>query len=229
MGTATKPFIHRRGLLPFCSSEAASIADTNYDYVNLTASGSDEGLSHAVELYWLLENITFNPAGTIEEVATGNTAAFSESFSSLNPSPTNLSNYQVSGAIAGNVAYVSAQPPVEPIFRQCSSDRLLARASLEYTVTSPSVTQSCFSQFYIAYDSVAGWRLYYRITAGLTGAGSGFAIRNPAQFPATIPYASGTFSLFGLTLQWRAYFSSPFLTHTLTGPGITASSAAWSF
>jgi len=230
MSTATIPFLSRRGFLPFCASEA-NFSNSTYNSVALTEVSGDEGLAHAMSLWWNLENIEFTPSGT--QTLFPGVISFSKTFRAFTPNTTELTRFETRGAIAGNNGITSTSTPnVEPAFRQCPAQGafqtgMLASLNSTYTKTEPDdpTREACAVVFYIGYSSNR-WRLYYTFDFRVFSPGAeslGLFIFNP-NFSSGVPEATGTVSLFGLTLNWEGFGNfSP------SGFGLSASSTNWSF
>jgi len=227
MSTATKPFIRRGALLPFCADNSPlRPSPSNFDNVELDPDDEDEdeGFSRAMRLWWFLETYEITPTGTY--TLGGASVSFTKSFPAFYPNTTDLDSYLVSGAIAGGIAYSTAtQAPVEPIFRQCPG--ALARTSFIYDYEGTGAAEEFFSLLYVGYDG-GKWRLYYQFRARFGGVGGvpfNIVLSNPAIVIGS-PYETGTLSLFGIDLQWAAKLTGG---GTATGIGMSGTSVYWTF
>ncbi len=212
MSTATIPFLCRRGFLPFCPREA-TIPVSGYDYVSIT----DE---QAIQLFWMLEQVTFVPTGSVSPSG----YSFTKSFSSPGPNTTGLTNFNVDGAVvAGEFSTSASTPSVQPANKVCSDGELITTNAM---YSSGAYSERFSVSLYLAYSS--GWRLYYKFSFSF--ASFRYEILNPSGTPGAAGLAvfdtSGTLSLLGLTLSWSGYVE---LGYTASGVGLSASSVNWTF
>jgi hypothetical protein len=207
----TSPTFKYRGpdkRCPFPFNRDAAIAPgSSYKYVTLTETSGDEGLAEACRLWWLLQEVVFTPTGSSEYPQTPYppiTASFSEVHTVTNS--------------------------VEPIDRVASTDLEFLGGSGDSGGGSED-GWSYDATFRIAYVS-SEWRLYYRFAfSARTFAGEYFP-GDPYFFSVYISSSeddsngSGTFSLFGYTLNWHGagYMDGIGDVMPITGGGLTATS-----
>lgn len=213
MSTATIPFTHRNGFFPFCSGSTTlptnGVPGYNYDSVDFTASGGDEGFAQAFKFFWMLERLQFTPTGTTTIGA--DTASFTKVFSGPLPDTSNLLVFRLSGAyvgfsvvanngggLSGSVFTSTSQAFVEPVLRVCQSS-YCAAAQFLYDL---AADQTATYEFWIVYES-SKWRLYYRFNFGNSLA----SITNSANTGALV-ITTGTMTIDGLSLGWVANSSS---------------------
>jgi hypothetical protein len=204
----------KRCPFPF-NRDAATSPGGGYKYVTLTETSGDEGLAEACRLWWLLQEVVFTPTGSSEYPQTPYppiTASFSEVHTANNS--------------------------VEPVDRVASTDREFLGDSGNSGGGSED-GWSYYAFLRIAYVS-SEWRLYYQFSfSARTFVGEYF----PGE-PDPQPYffsvyissseddsaGSGTFSLFGYTLNWygAGYMDGIGEYMPITGGGITATSTFYS-
>ncbi len=227
MSSATIPFQLRRGLLPFCADDAVPPSGA-YDYVALTPTSGDAGFSQAIQLWWFIERLTFTPTGTCTRIGLGNTVTFTKTMSAPLPDTTDLGSFVVRGAVTGNVNVSSTSFVfTEPAYRICDTDVLgtgpamlyEAQTNYGYGTSAEFLTAS----FHLVFES-GEWRLYYKFSFYAFASGPGLTaellIGNPAL--ATGAGTTGTFTLFGLTLNWAARYDP---SAVVSGIGLTATDA----
>jgi hypothetical protein len=196
----------KRCPFPF-NRDAATSPGSGYKYVTLTETSGDEGLAEACRLWWLIQEVVFTPTGSSEYPQTPNppiTASFSEVHTATNS--------------------------VEPVDRVALTDSEFLGDSGDSGGGSED-GWSYYAFFSISYVS-SEWRLYYNF---------GFTARTfvGELFPGD-PYffsvgifsndyeytVSGTFSLFGYTLNWYGLgaMDGDSELKTVTGAGLSATS-----
>lgn len=204
----------KRCPFPF-NRDAATAPGSSYRYVTLNETSGDEGLAEACRLWWLLQEVDFTPTGSSEYPQTpypSITASFSEVHTVTNS--------------------------VEPVDRVASTGREFLGGSGDSGYGSED-GWGYFAFFRIAYVS-SEWRLYYNF--GFS-AGTFVAELFPGD-PDPQPYffnviiasndseyaVSGTFSLFGYTLNWYGLgaMDGEDEIKTVTGAGLTATSTFFS-
>jgi hypothetical protein len=232
MSTAATEFLSRKKFFPFCASQADPSGIpflAQYDSVVFHVTSGDAGLAEAMRFFWMIEQVTFTPTGTVTNTSSPfNSISFSKTYTAPLPATADLSNYLVSGSVLGlrrsdPTSSDTALASVEPVYRACS-DNLVHRFDMQYSVVSSiSTYERGFFDIVVAYTGI-DWRLYYRFyffDETIT-----LRIRNPA-FSSGGVVTSGTVSLGGLTLAWDG--ETPGGTYVASGYGLTASSVFWSF
>ena len=172
-------------------------------YVDLTASGGDEGLDEACRLWWLIESVTMTPAGTADAMDGGDSFTCTFSGSIASSAPSLVPNQRVQ-TVANSMTYGAND-----------GDNLF-----EYWVAYVSSKWRLYYFYTFTVGSDGGFGppryIYLRL-------------RNPGIFVS--PSSSGTFSLFGYTLSWESeaaavgFFTDPPPTPGISGVGLSASSS----
>lgn len=228
MSTATIPFSCRAGFIPFKRDTARPLKS----YVTLNSSGGDAGLYEAMRLYWMLESISFSPAGTVSSTVGSATRSFSEthSFPIATGSP---DVYACTGAIS----FGSGGTKAEPAFRTgnpTSEQQYImwnSRCRYEYGTIDKELSE--FVYLDVAYVS-GEWRLYYSFSFELwvEDIPEPRILLGKIDNDPTDPYIdSGSVSVLGYSLPWYARLSDSLLvgTGSFSGAGLTATSEFWSF
>lgn len=230
MSVSTTPLLHR-GFFPGATNQAATT--TGYDFVNLTSIDGDNGLREAYRIWWLTEQITFTPAGTVTIGAASR--SFTKAFRAPDSLDTGLSAIcTVSGSIVGNDISGGPVSPKEPAFR---SGRVLSGLFLPQLLEYEQVfvyggNDSESADTGILVLSVSGqWRMYYRLffrveTRDVSPPTGQLIIVNPSA--SAVPAVNtGTVSLFGYSLDWKSYTSGTGASSS--GAGLSAASVEWTF
>jgi hypothetical protein len=195
----------------------------------------DAGFAKAMQLYWFLERVSFVPVGTATFL--GDTRSFTRTFSAPSPDLTDLFNYQVGGAISGNIDSADpATPAAEPARRVCQGSELglIFHGEATYPFAPTGSERADNVELYVR--CVDGeWRLYYRFFFGINipylgGTNYSGMLSNPASpsIGDDVVVATGSFSLFGLTLAYIAHTRDS-VNYTFTGAGLSATSEFWAF
>lgn len=226
MSTAIAFKYHRP--FPFCESDATDPGAT-YDYIPLTSTGWDLGLSEAMRIWWLLETIEFTPTGSFGTSLVP--AVFSHSFRYPNPDNTDLLYYEITSCSLCKSTTDTSQVANSPSDRVCiSGNTNPVIAKLDYSkVVLLSTTQEN-SDVNLVISCISGeWRLYYKFLFEVTllPLGEQGIICNPENDGGGTNVSSGTFSLFGYSLNWVAQNLGP--DSGVSGLGLSATSGFFTF
>lgn len=237
MSAATVPFQLRNGFFPFCIEDVDTVPTLGsyYDFVPLVDVDGDAGFAQAMRLYWLLERVSFTPTGTASYF--GDYRSFSRVFSAPGPDLAGLFNYEVGGAVVGNVESSSpGTSAAEPARRACPGVHYgrIYGGEASYPFTPSGLERADSVDLFIR--CIDGeWRLYYRFFFGIgiispvTGlivfAG---IISNPSSPTVGVDQivSTGSLSLFGLSLDYVAHIPFPD-DCTFTGAGLSAVAEFW--
>ena len=183
MSTATAFKYYRPFPVCFLSSSPGSA----YDYVDVT-------LEEAMAIWWNLEAVSVTTSGTSLDGDIGWTSTFG---------PTESLAFTPSGSVNRDGPYYNGTTPArQPNTKVCyNSAQALLILSYQTSLNSWSM------DFRLRLNpSLSGYRIYYRILIRSTGPtlGGVVQIENPALGSAggTAP-SSGTFSLLGVSFNWR--------------------------
>lgn len=171
-------------------------------YVDLTASGGDEGLAEACRLWWLIESVTMTPTGTADAMDGGDsfTCTFSGSVASSSPS---LVPYERVQTVANRMTFGAVD----------------GYNVFEYWVAYVSSKWRLYYFFVFAVADDGGY-----------GDGRFVQLLISNQGAYASPSSSGTFSLFGYTLSWESvagvggFYTDPPPTPGISGVGLSATS-----
>jgi hypothetical protein len=196
----------KRCPFPF-NRDAATWPGGGYKYVTLTETSGDEGLAEACRLWWLLQEVVFTPTGSSEYPQTP---------------------YPPITATLSEVHTVTNS--VEPVDRVALTDLEFLDGSGDSAGGSED-GWNYYATFKIAYVS-SEWRLYYLFFFGARTFAGEYFPGEPFFFNVYIisseddSTGSGTFSLFGYTLNWygTGYMEGIGDFMPITGGGLTATS-----
>lgn len=221
MSTATIPFQLRRGPFPFCANEAD---DTAPDYVVLDETDGDEGLAEAMRLWWMLEKVSFTPTGSANDGE--DSYAFTKVFTAPEPDTTDLTTYELRGAVTGQSLPITAPAftSKQPALRACTDGGgtiISTQIFYEY-----SIGDQEFGRFALIISYTSGrWRLNYQFSfqrgdVQVCAPGT----NNPSASPVV---ATGTVSLGGYDLNWEGRELDSLAPPT--GYGLTLTADFWAF
>jgi hypothetical protein len=232
MSTAT-PFLYREGFFP--ASDYGSSSLDGWDYVTLTQTDSDLGLREAMRIWWMLEQVTVTPSGSV--TLRGITQSFSKVYRApdcLDIASSGASSY-LRGAICASLIGATLNTPIQqPV------NRVVLRAGnggLGSVLGHRQIFAAEEGNTDLRVTFIGGeWRLYYRflflVVVEVTSPASlaALLIQNPAR--SAIGYnplgITGSNTVAGYSLNWSA-FSREDPAATFSGVGLSASSVEWTF
>jgi len=240
MSTATIPFQFRNGFLP---DSAGGSVGVYFNYVDLTSIDGDNGLREAARIWWALERIKMTPSGTV--TMGSDSITFEHEYQAPDALDTSASDFYYvsqSGSICASSSSIGSTTTKEPAFRSAKtySNDLIPCDFIQGfdTRTTPYYRyEYCRFKFYV-YFTGTKWRLYYQFSFYVTSSQSSYfsqlGICNPAINLGSIIadstiYASGSFLLFGYTINWNAGYYSDYPSSIFSGAGLSCTTTEWTF